>query len=111
MGKRFDVEVRITAIVTISSFLLYSKVRTIPSRFLLVMKWMDAHDFWDVCRPSVPSVPRARTRSMILSEPSGSKRDDWEEICAISKHFYAAYRTHQAKTVQPQNSFINNSYT
>ena len=33
MGKRFDVEVRITAIVTISSFLLCSKVRTIPSRF------------------------------------------------------------------------------
>ena len=56
MGKRFDVEVHIRAIVTISSFLLYSKVRTIPSRFLLVMKWMDAHDFWDVCRPSVPSV-------------------------------------------------------
>jgi len=62
VGKEFDVEVRITAIVTNASFLLCSKVRTIPSRFLLGMKWMDAYDFWDVCRPSVPSIPPARTR-------------------------------------------------
>ena len=33
MGKEFDAEVRITAIVTIACFLLCSKVRTIPSRF------------------------------------------------------------------------------
>ena len=42
MGKEFDVEVRITAIVTNASFLLCSKVRTIPSRFLLGMKWLEA---------------------------------------------------------------------
>ena len=59
MGKEFDVEVRITAIVTIVCFFsvfegAHNPVQVFPSRFPFGMKWMDAHDFWDVRRTSVP---------------------------------------------------------
>jgi len=45
-----------------------------------------------------------------LRETSGSKRGDWKEICSISKHFHAAYRTrlaHNLATLKiPQSSHL-----
>jgi len=34
-----------------------------------------------------------------LTETSGPKREDWDDICSISPHFHAAYRTHYAQQI------------